>query len=1007
MLTPRDILALPIGRLQLLTVDLLDKLQSFETAAHEPIAIIGMAGRYPGAGGDIDGFWRLLADCRVEPPRTRADDPGSVPFTLLPDADLFDPDFFGIAERDAIYLDPQQRLLLEVAWAALEDAARPPEHMPLRTGVFVGLCTHDYGELLAQTTPEASGWLVHGNSHGIAAGRLSKLFGFQGPALALDSACASSMLAAHMAIRALRDRSCDAAIVGGASVMATALLGRDLADAGLLSASGRCRPFDARADGYVRGEGCGVLVFKRLSDALKDGDRIRALVRGTAANHDGKGLPMAPNAAAQQRAIVEALADAGLDASEVDAIEASSIGAYLADPVEAAAVAEVYGQARGRRTPLAVGSLKANIGHLEAGSGVAALTKATLMLQHGAVPGHADFGEVNPHLDWAPDRVAVARSTLAWPNLQRVAVSAFSLSGTNVHLVLERAPSRPDAGAVPTGPFVLALSGPTPESLDALQQAVAATIAARPQDLPHLCWTLAAGRRALAWRRAFVVADADDALRQLAQPGNASLVDQAGVVGIWLAAPERAAADPTLQPWVERCRNAWQDLRPGEAVPDDVPHLARQWAQAQRWIDAGLKPAALAGEGAGQLAAAVAAGQLSLNDALLHLAGVEVPPFGAERFGLIAPQTGQIARRSDLADRRRCLQGFAPGSSISWPAGTLAVLGSATWPAAAPAEQWAHDAAQLHRLGVDFSWRRLLGGRGLRIVDAPATPLQRRRFWPLRQAVPTAAESTELDMVAAQVRSGALPRDAVAPALLGLLRRSLQMPDLQPDQSLLEVGATSVDLLQAIARVERATGFRPPVEAVFTDPTVNGIVQLVQVWLDSRQSAPQPDHPAAVSWLAMLAADGSGRLPYLTPGGAPQVELLLFIPGGVDAWRFNPASASWHVVELHGTRHASHGPLREQAADPDWALLLCAASEVLDEPGPAHAAAQTEAAGIVHVLLAGSTPGPAQWQAVPASSQVRADGERRTVLQILVATPVKAAKETEPEVAETMEGGWL
>lgn len=969
MPTAREVLNLPLGRLQLLTVDLLERLATLENAAHEPIAVIGMAGRYPGSGGSLAGFWQLLLRRQVVAPARRDDDPRAVPCTLLDDAADFDPGFFGLNEREALFLDPQQRLMFEVAWQALEDAGRPPEQMPLRTGVFLGLCSHDYAELLGETLPESSGWLVQGSSHGIAAGRLSRLFGFQGPSMSLDSACASSMLAAHMALRALRERSCDAALVGGASVMATARVGRDLADAGLLSSSGHCRPFDARADGYLRGEGCGVMVFKRLSDALRDGDRIRGLIRGSAANHDGKGLQLAPSSAAQKRAIADALADARMAPADVDVVEASSIGAYLADPVEAAALVDSYGAARGTRGPLAVGSLKSNIGHLEAGAGVAALSKAVLMLEQGRVPGHADFEQANPHLEWPPEQVTVVRENLVLPGLRHVAVSGFALSGTNVHVVLERAPAL--AAETPVaGPHLLALSAPSEAALDELQAAVVAAIQARPQDLPHLGYTLLAGRRGFAWRRTFVVADAEDALRQLAAPSPARCAESAPAVALWLPAEVPTAGETREQA------------------------LARQAAAAQRWIDAGLRPVALAGAGLGQAAAALAAGRLTWPAAQAWLKGEAVTLAEPGRFPLVSPRSGRPLQRSELHDVAACLAGTLERRAVDWPAGTAEVLDTG--------ESFAPALARLFVAGAELNWRSLLAGRGLRIADAPATPMQRRRFWPPRPLGGTpSAEDAAIDALARRLKQGDLPPEEVAPALLDLVRQTLHIDDLRSDQSLLDVGATSVDLLQAITRIERATGFRPRVEDVFGEPTVDGMVRLYEDWR-ARQAEPVPEGQAELrAWLARLAAGPEGRLPYITPLDQPLVDLLLVdttAPG--SGWHYSPAEGGWEPVALDDLP-----PLPGAA----WAVLLVAATEPLAElalSAPARAAADTEAAAIVQLLLSGPTPG-ARWHA--AAGEVQADGQPCTVLQVLLvgtAAAAAAAPAPQPE-EEALEGGWL
>ncbi|MFI5007887.1 MAG: type I polyketide synthase, partial [Solirubrobacterales bacterium] len=366
------------------------RLNALEQARTEPIAIIGMGCRFPGGAVDPEAFWRVLrdgVDAVSEVPRDRWDlgayyDPDpEVPGKMysrfgafIEGLDRFDAAFFGIAPREAARMDPQHRLLLEVAWEALESAGQVPERLAgSRTGVFVGITTSDYSQLLNRAGRDGiSAYDVTGNCLNFAAGRLAYVFGFQGPAFAVDSACSSSLVAVHLACQSLRSRDSQVALAGGVNAILSPHVTIGTSKARMLSPDGRCKTFDAGANGYVRGEGCGVVVLKRLSDALADGDPIRALIRGSAVNQDGRssGLTV-PNKLAQEAVIREALERGGVSPADVDYVEAHGTGTALGDPIEVRALAEVLKEGRPADRPFHLGSVKTNIGHLEAAAGVA------------------------------------------------------------------------------------------------------------------------------------------------------------------------------------------------------------------------------------------------------------------------------------------------------------------------------------------------------------------------------------------------------------------------------------------------------------------------------------------------------------------------------------------------------------------------------------------------------------------------------------------------------------
>ncbi|MBU3751982.1 MAG: type I polyketide synthase, partial [Mycobacterium sp.] len=428
-------------------------------------AIIGYAARLPGAV-DAEQYWEVLhagrdAITEVPPDRWDADDffdpdpaaPGKVVTRrggFVDDVTGFDAPFFGVSAREAKLMDPQHRLLLETAWQAVEHSGIAPTSLAgTRTGVFVGLSTHDYVCMASDALdyPDFEAYLAIGTSGAAGAGRISYRLGLQGPAVTVDTACSSSLVAIHQACQALRLGECDLALAGGANVLLSPATMITFSQSRMLAADGRCKTFDAAADGYVRGEGCGVIVIKRLEDALRDGDRIRAVIRGSAVNQDGaSGGLTVPNGVAQQRVITEALERAGLTPGDVDYLEAHGTGTSLGDPIEVQAAAAALGKNRAADAPLLIGSAKTNIGHLEAAAGVAGVLKVVLALEHKELPKHLNFRNPSPHIPWDRLPVRVVDEATAWsPGARpRIAgVSSFGFSGTNAHVIVEEAPQAP------------------------------------------------------------------------------------------------------------------------------------------------------------------------------------------------------------------------------------------------------------------------------------------------------------------------------------------------------------------------------------------------------------------------------------------------------------------------------------------------------------------------------------------------------------------------------------
>ena len=484
------------------------RLPPSEQAAREPIAIVGAGCRFPGAQDGLDSYWKLLTEgrdaiCEVPPTRwggvstSRRD--AAWYAGLLDDIDRFDPVVFGISVREAVAMDPQHRIVLETAWEALENAGQDPSGLRgSLTGVFIGITGRDYAQIIHDAGHDlVDPYTVTGNASNAAAGRVSFVLGLRGPSPSIDTACSSSLSAIHLACQSLRTRDCRMALAGGVNALIAEEPFTCLSNWGLLAPDGRCKVFDERADGFVRAEGCGILVLKRLSDAVNDCDRILAVIRGSAVNHDGRssGLTV-PYGPAQEAVIRAALERAGLQPEEIDYVEAHGTGTALGDPIEAHALAAVLGRA-GRPAPLRVGSVKANLGHLESASGVAGLLKVVLALQYDLIPPQLHFSRLSPHIDWSGASIEIPASSHPWPRgdrPRRAGVSSFGFSGTNAHVIVEEPPEPKPGAAAPRGVCILPLSARAADALDELERRYATALDSGEFDLTDACYTAGVGR---------------------------------------------------------------------------------------------------------------------------------------------------------------------------------------------------------------------------------------------------------------------------------------------------------------------------------------------------------------------------------------------------------------------------------------------------------------------------------------------------------------------------------
>ena len=523
----------------------IQKLKAQLRGYNEPIAVIGMGCRFPGHSDNPAQFWQMLAqgvDAVVAMPEARRSRPESDPHRppcyggFLADVEGFDPAFFGISPRETNLMDPQQRLLLEVSWEALESAAIVPESLfKSNTGVFIGMCNSDYAALAHTPMLLSAQDELHrltGMSQSVAAGRLAYWFGFTGPAMVVDTACSSSLVTTHQACQSLRQRECDLALAGGVNLLLSdhwATFGGD-SEERMLAWDGRCKTFDAAANGFGRGEGCGIVVLKRLAEAQADGNRILAVIRGSMINQDGRSSGLsAPSGPSQQRVIRQALQKAEVEPDQVSYIEAHGTGTRLGDPIEIGALNAVFGQAstssaQRRKDPLWVGSVKTNFGHLEGAAGIAGLIKIILAFQHNQLPPHLNFHHPNPYIDWDGSPVQVGVQLQPWVAAKKIAgVSSFGISGTNAHVILEAAPPEDkeigrqgDKETGGQGTFartheLLTISAKSEAALRAYVQRYLDFLAAEPEvELGDLCYTSHVGRTHFAHRLTLTAASIEE-----------------------------------------------------------------------------------------------------------------------------------------------------------------------------------------------------------------------------------------------------------------------------------------------------------------------------------------------------------------------------------------------------------------------------------------------------------------------------------------------------------------
>ncbi|TMQ02595.1 MAG: acyltransferase domain-containing protein, partial [Deltaproteobacteria bacterium] len=838
------------------------------STANEPIAIVGMSARFPGAS-DLDAFWRLLRD-RVdairEVPATRFDvdqfyDPApGTPGKLssrwggfLDDIDRFDAAFFGISPREAARMDPQQRLALEAAWEALDDGGqRPLDLRGTATGVFLGVHSDEYFRLAARDAAEIDLLSVVGGARSGVAGRISYVLGLEGPSLVFDTDRSSSLVAVRAACESLRRGECSLALAGGVNLILAPEPSLGFARANLLAADGRIKFCDARADGIVRSDGVGMVALKPWSAARRDRDPVHALILGAAINHDGgrSGDLMTPSSASQAAVVRAACLDAGVSPHDVQYLEAHGTGTIVGDPVEVAAAAAVLQHGRDANRPLRIGSVKTNIGHAEAAAGIAGLIKVALAIEHRLLPASLHFVTPNPRI--AFEGVVVQAATTPWPDERQPlvgGVTSLGLTGVNAHVIVGEAPRDEAVAAAPERAAerveILAVSARGRVALAALAREYARILRSRDAPPVSALTCAAAIRRShLDDRLAVVGATHDELAREL--EAHAGAIAEAGSRGGSRRRPRIALVFPggggprlgdlrallsteaAFRDSMLRCDAALRAAAGWSLLdePDrdgDATLVALEISLAALWRDWGVEPDAVVGTGAGDAAAAQVEGALSIEDAMLAVARRTLHREARDLPAVV----GQLLDEGcevflEASPHPVALAAIAEQIAL---AGKPALAVGSLRPGEPARRTLLRSLAALYATGVDVAWRRLFAGTGTADVHLPRYPWQRERYWFARgEAPPTASHGVDPARDPSPPDRG--DREPIRDLVMRELARVLEIADaaaIAPRRGFGELGVTSVMAMELVGRLGSALGRALPSSVVFNHPNAEAL----------------------------------------------------------------------------------------------------------------------------------------------------------------------------------------
>ncbi len=699
------------------------KQQLQETSTPEPIAVVGIGCRFPGGVTNTESFWQLLEhgkDAVGEVPGSRWDieqwydmDQDAIGKMysrwggFLPNIETFDPEFFGISPREAPSIDPQQRLLLEVAWEAFENAGMTQSSLrDSNTGVYVGICGNDYQIKALSDVSKIDAYTILGTAHSAIGGRLSYTFGLKGPNISVDTACSSSLVAVHMAVQALRNNECTQALAGGVNIVLSPAGSVYFSKLKALSPTGRCHTFSSDADGFVRSEGCGMIVLKRLSDARKNGDKIWGIIRGSAINQDGNSQGFtAPNGPSQQAVIRRALAQAGVAPHEVGYVEAHGTGTLLGDPIEVGALAAVLGAERKPEDPLQIGSVKANIGHAEGAAGIAGIIKTLLSFEYGCIPKNIHFDTPSVHIPWDEIPVKVVAENFPWKKNEthkRVAgVSSFGFSGTNAHVILEEAPAveateinQPATGA--RSAQLIILSARKNEVLKTVAERLLQQVKNNPDtDLASLAYSLATTKTHFSKRHAFVCKDSGQLIQSLEAglpEGDKDPVHDGKTAFLFTGQGSQYSgmgkdlyqSEPVFKAALDECaallaplleenildvmfRDEHKELL-GKTMYAQPALFSLEYALYQQWASLGLQPDVLLGHSVGEVVAACVAGVFSLEDAITLIAArgrlMQALPENGAMASVSAPKEKVVAALNGFGQKVSIAAENAPGQQV-------------------------------------------------------------------------------------------------------------------------------------------------------------------------------------------------------------------------------------------------------------------------------------------------------------------------------------------------------